>query len=205
MLYEWKKGDATQAYAVPGYIYLVLVLGGMASFSNCLSYMGACSRSVCLLSASTSMVLCVLLLEGALALVLFYKPSLVDSKVCPVDDAACLERIDNLFKDPSAHAGLAILHVIFYARSHTCVCMQALCTTSISKPIARIRRQFRECANSGRHALRLSLYVLLTVAIFVAQSCAWPLRRAGGSSCVRNASACVAGPVAVAAQHQTPL
>ena len=129
MLYEWKKGDATQAFAVPGYIYLVLVLGGMASFSNCLSYMGACSRSVCLLSASTSMVLCVLLLEGALALVLFYNPSLVDSKVCPADDTACLERIDNLFKDPSAHAGRACIlyFVCVSTRVHACrlcACLQ---------------------------------------------------------------------------------
>lgn len=106
MLYEWRRGEETQLHAVPGYIYLVVVLGSVASFSNAMSYMGACSRSVCLLSASLYMVLVVLLLEAVLALVLFFDPALVDNEVCPPDDAACLARIDNLFKDPSAHAGL---------------------------------------------------------------------------------------------------
>ena len=105
MLYEWRKGEETQLHAVPGYIYLVLVLGSAASVSNAMSYMGACSRSVCLLSASLCLVFVVLLLEAVLALILFYDPALVDNKVCPPDDAACLARIDNLFKDPSAHAG----------------------------------------------------------------------------------------------------
>jgi len=105
MLYEWKRGDETQAYAVPGYIYLVLGLGVAASISNALSYIGACVRSVCLLSTSLCALLFVLLLEMGLAAVLFYEPSLVDTKVCLPDDTACLQRVDNLFKDPSAHAG----------------------------------------------------------------------------------------------------
>lgn len=108
MLYEWRKGEETQLHAVPGYIYLVLVLGIAASVSNAMSYMGACSRSVCLLSASLCLVFVVLLLEAVLALILFYDPALVDNKVCPPDDAACLARIDNLFKDPSAHAGAVV-------------------------------------------------------------------------------------------------
>jgi len=114
MLYEWKRGDATQAHAVPGYIYLVISLGAVASVSNALGYVGACSRSVCLLSASLGMVLLVLLLQGALALVLFYDPSLVDTPLCPPDDDACRDRIDHIFADPSAHAGrpsyLPMLH-----------------------------------------------------------------------------------------------
>ena len=114
MLYEWKRGDATQAHAVPGYIYLVISLGAVASVSNALGYVGACSRSVCMLSTSLGMVLLVLLLQGALALVLFYDPSLVDTPLCPPDDEACRDRIDHIFADPSAHAGhlpcLPILH-----------------------------------------------------------------------------------------------
>eukprot|EP00277_Geminigera_cryophila_P042926 CAMPEP_0173082244 /NCGR_PEP_ID=MMETSP1102-20130122/18080_1 /TAXON_ID=49646 /ORGANISM="Geminigera sp., Strain Caron Lab Isolate" /LENGTH=248 /DNA_ID=CAMNT_0013957633 /DNA_START=8 /DNA_END=751 /DNA_ORIENTATION=- len=108
MLYEWRRGDATQTHAVPGYVYLILVLGGAASASNALSYIGACSRSVCLISTSMMLVVGVLLLEVALALVLCYDPSLVDNVVCPPEDTACLERIDNLFKDPTAHAGVAV-------------------------------------------------------------------------------------------------
>jgi hypothetical protein len=108
MLYEWKHGDETQALSVPGYIYLVLFLGLAGSLSNALSYCGACSRSICLLSASLFMVLVVLLLEAALAGVLFYDPALIDTKVCPPDDSACLDRIDNLFKNPSAHAGVVV-------------------------------------------------------------------------------------------------
>ena len=49
MLYEWRKGGETQAYDVPGYIYLILGLGVAGSISNALSYIGACSRSVCLI------------------------------------------------------------------------------------------------------------------------------------------------------------
>ena len=108
MLYWWKRGDETQAHPVPGYIYLVLALGCAASTSNALSYIGACSRSVFLLSISFWTVLLVLLLEAALAGVLFFSPALLDTVVCPPLDAACLERIDNLFKDPSAHAGVVV-------------------------------------------------------------------------------------------------
>jgi hypothetical protein len=105
MIYEWRKGGETQAHAVPGYIFLILGLGGAGSISNALSYIGACSRSVCLMSTSLCVMLCVLLLEIALCAVLFYAPSMVDTKVCPPDDAACLARVDSIFKDPSAHAG----------------------------------------------------------------------------------------------------
>ena len=107
MLHEWKRGDETQGHAVPGYIYLVLVLGAAASVGNALGFLGACSRSVCLLSFSLGIVLPTLLLEGALALVLLYNPSLVDTQVCPPGDAACLQRVDHIFTDPSAHAGRA--------------------------------------------------------------------------------------------------
>jgi len=91
MLYWWKRGDETQAHPVPGYIYLVLALGCAASTSNALSYIGACSRSVFLLSISFWTVLLVLLLEAALAGVLFFSPALLDTVVCPPLDAACLE------------------------------------------------------------------------------------------------------------------
>ena len=106
MLYEWKQGDDTQTHAVPGYIYLVLMLGSTASVANAMSYMGACARSICLLTVSLGMLLFVLLLEAALALTLIYNPSLVDTEVCLPDDAACIERLNSIFKDPSAHAGL---------------------------------------------------------------------------------------------------
>ena len=55
MLYEWKQGDDTQTHAVPGYIYLVLMLGSTASVANAMSYMGACARSICLLTVSLGM------------------------------------------------------------------------------------------------------------------------------------------------------
>eukprot|EP00802_Teleaulax_amphioxeia_P020915 Tamp_21225.p2 GENE.Tamp_21225~~Tamp_21225.p2 ORF type:complete len:212 (-),score=55.11 Tamp_21225:292-927(-) len=111
MLHEWKRGDETQGHAVPGYIYLVLVLGAAASVGNALGFLGACSRSVCLLSFSLGIVLPTLLLEGALALVLLYNPSLVDTQVCPPGDAACLQRVDHIFTDPSAHAGVTVAAV----------------------------------------------------------------------------------------------
>jgi hypothetical protein len=122
MLYEWKQGDDTQTHAVPGYIYLVLMLGSMASVANAMSYMGACARSICLLTVSLGMLLFVLLLEAALALTLIYNPSLVDTEVCLPDDAACIARLNSIFKDPSAHAGLpAHLSVLRAGRFSTLI------------------------------------------------------------------------------------
>ena len=133
MLYEWRKGGETQAYDVPGYIYLILGLGVAGSISNALSYIGACSRSVCLMSTSLCVLLCVLLLEIALSAVLFYKPSLVDTTVCPPDDATCLARVDSIFKDPSAHAGCLLL---CKARQSCCPCDCLFFNGHVHDPLA---------------------------------------------------------------------
>ncbi|EKX55486.1 hypothetical protein GUITHDRAFT_149804 [Guillardia theta CCMP2712] len=105
---KWESDETTSSHPIPGYIYLIMSVGGSASLGNLVGYMGACSRSSLVLSCSVWFLFVVVLCELSLSLVLLLNPSLIDTVVCPEGDEACINKLDNMFKDPSSHAGIVV-------------------------------------------------------------------------------------------------
>mmetsp|Transcript_1151 Transcript_1151/g.3014 ORF Transcript_1151/g.3014 Transcript_1151/m.3014 type:complete len:234 (-) Transcript_1151:57-758(-) len=107
-LYKWRSDPVTEPLPPPNYVWLVVGFGGALAFANILSLCGACCRTRCCLGMSVCLSFVLLIAQLALIIVIFVDPSSIDQQVCPADDAACLEKLYPLFKDPAEHAGILL-------------------------------------------------------------------------------------------------
>mmetsp|Transcript_31944 Transcript_31944/g.62361 ORF Transcript_31944/g.62361 Transcript_31944/m.62361 type:complete len:259 (-) Transcript_31944:216-992(-) len=128
ILYKWRGDPTTQALPPPNYVWFLLGFGAALGFSNLLSICGASSRTRWCMGVSVCLSFILLILQLVIIILLFADPSMVDQEVCPEDDTVCLEKLNNLFKDPAQHAGV-LLSVV------CAIQIMAMCSTTCLKDL----------------------------------------------------------------------